>query len=420
MDYKSNKIILKNMLDDVCSEAVYIAKPNIFENEYDFLLDSFKKYYDNVNIAYSFKTNYIPNFLKIVKDKKGYAEVVSIMELKLALKVGFIPQNIFFNGPFKHQKETLSYLKLGILVNVDSYDEFKWIEKFANESEVVCRIGIRLNFNLSNSPSRFGIDADDKKINEIIRRCNSSKFLSFESLHYHYAPRELFAWKICMEKFISFLSKINSSVYGDLRYISLGGGMFSRMDNCIEEQLPFDIPTFDDYAKSSIKCLSDYLEKKIDLKTSKPEILIEPGTALASKAVDFAVQVVSIKKISNITYINTTGSKYNMNPSPNRINSPLEILNYTPESSERVKGAKLCGYTCIESDIIHNNLNGNISIGDIIIFKEIGSYSVVMKPPFILPDVAIIQSDDKEKKFTLVRDRQTFDDIFSNFTFFKN
>ena len=109
-----------------------------------------------------------------------------------------------------------------------------------------------------------------------------------------------------------------------------------------------------------------------------------------------------------------------MNPSPNRINSPLEILNYTPESSERVKGAKLCGYTCIESDIIHNNFNGNISIGDIIIFKEIGSYSVVMKPPFILPDVAIIQSDDKEKKFTLVRDRQTFDDIFSNFIFFKN
>lgn len=420
MDYKSNKIILKNMLDDVCSEAVYIAKPNIFENEYDFLLDSFKKYYDNVNIAYSFKTNYIPNFLKIVKDKKGYAEVVSIMELKLALKVGFIPQNIFFNGPFKHQKETLSYLKLGILVNVDSYDEFKWIEKFANESEVVCRIGIRLNFNLSNSPSRFGIDADDKKINEIIRRCSSSKFLSFESLHYHYAPRELFAWKICMEKFISFLSKINSSVYDDLRYISLGGGMFSRMDNCIEEQLPFDIPSFDDYAKSSIKYLSDYLEKNIDLKTSKPEILIEPGTALASKAVDFAVQVVSIKKISNITYINTTGSKYNMNPSPNRINSPLEILNYTPESSEQVKGAKLCGYTCIESDIIHNNLNGNISIGDIIIFKEIGSYSVVMKPPFILPDVAIIQLDDKKKKFKLVRDRQTFDDIFSNFIFFKN
>ena len=35
------------------------------------------------------------------------------MELELALRVGFLPQNIFFNGPFKHQKETMDYLKYG-------------------------------------------------------------------------------------------------------------------------------------------------------------------------------------------------------------------------------------------------------------------------------------------------------------------
>ena len=45
-----------------------------------------------------------------------------------------------------------------------------------------------------------------------------------------------------------------------------------------------------------------------------------------------------------------------------------------------------------------NNFNGNICIGDIIIFKEVGSYSVVMKPPFILPDVPIIQFDNKTKE----------------------
>ena len=99
MNYQSSKLILKDKLKDLSSEAAYILNSNIFENEYDFLLNSFKKFYDKVNIAYSFKTNYIPNFLNIVKDRKGYAEVVSIMELELALKVGFLPSNIFFNGP---------------------------------------------------------------------------------------------------------------------------------------------------------------------------------------------------------------------------------------------------------------------------------------------------------------------------------
>ncbi|HCK03744.1 MAG TPA: hypothetical protein DHV86_03120 [Methylophilaceae bacterium] len=418
MNYKSNQIILKNKLKNISSEAAYILKSTVFENEYDVLLNSFQSYYEKVNIAYSFKTNYIPNFLKIVKDKEGYAEVVSIMELELALKVGFLPCNIFFNGPFKHQKETSDYLRLGVLVNVDSYDEFKWIEEFAHKSKTICRVGIRLNFNISDSPSRFGIDIADEKIQEIIIRSDSSKFLRLESLHYHYASRELTAWKICMEKFISFLSKIDTKIYNDLKYISVGGGMFSRMNSYLAEQLSFDIPSFNEYAESSITYLSSYIEKQSEFNPNKPEILIEPGTALASRSIDFVAQVVSIKKINNVTYINTTGSKYNMNPSPNRINSAIEILNFNLNSAFEVKNAKLCGYTCIESDVIHNNFNGKISIGDMIIFKEVGSYSVVMKPPFILPDVPIIEFNDAMNKFEIVRNKQTFDNIFSSFEYF--
>lgn len=418
MNYKANKSILKNALKKANSEAAYILKKNIFAKEYDLLINSFKKYYKKTNIAYSFKTNYIPDFLEIVKNKKGYAEVVSIMELELALKVGFIPQNIFFNGPFKHEKETSEYLSLGVLVNIDSYDEFKWIEDFAKKTQTICRIGIRLNFNLNGSSSRFGIDVNDKVVQEIISKSLSSKYLSLESLHYHYASRKLSSWKTCTENFISFLSSIDPKIFKNLKFISLGGGIFSRMDEYLKKQLSFGIPSFNEYAENSLKRLSKFLEKQSNLNTIKPEILIEPGTALASKAVDFVAQVVSIKKINNVTYINTTGSKYNMNPSPNRIDSPLQILNFRPKSSVKVVNAKLSGYTCIESDLIHKDFNGKISKDDLIVFKEVGSYSIVMKPPFILPDVPIIEFDTKKKTFQIVRNKQTFQDIFSNFKFF--
>lgn len=406
-------------LKNINSEAVYISKPENFETEYDLLINSFRKHYDNVNIAYSFKTNYIPDFLNIVKNKKGYAEVVSIMELELALKVGFLPKNIFFNGPFKHKKQTLNFLSLGVLVNIDSYDEFKWIEKFANESKIKCRIGIRLNFNFSKNPSRFGISIHDKSIEEIIVKSNSNKYLSFESLHYHYASRELSVWKNCARDFVSFLDTLNLKVISKLKFISLGGGMFSRMDNYIQKQLPFEIPNFDEYANNSVKFLVDYFNSKPDL-SALPEVLIEPGTALASKALDFAVQVVSIKNINNEFYINTSGSKYNMNPSPNRINSPVKVYNSNKNKVISVTKAKLTGYTCIESDIIHDDFSGDIAKGDTIIFKEVGSYSVVMKPPFILPDVPIIQFNNITNCYDLIRRKQTFSDVFHNFKFFKN
>lgn len=400
-------------------EAVYISKPEVFELEYDSLINSFKKYYEKTNIAYSFKTNYIPDFLNIVKQKKGYAEVVSVMELELAIKVGFLPKNIFFNGPFKHIKETQEFLSLGVLVNVDSYDEFEWIENFASESKIKCRIGIRLNFNLSDNPSRFGISVDDKSIQEIIKKSNSNKYLSLESLHYHYAPRKLSIWKDCTKEFIYFLDTIDLKVISNLKFISLGGGMFSRMDNFIKKQLSFGIPNFDEYASNSVKYIVDYFNSRANLSLT-PELLIEPGTALASKALDFAVKVVSVKKINNEFYVNTSGSKYNMNPSPNRINSPTEIYNSNIKNCVNVKNAKLSGYTCIESDIIHNNFKGYIAKGDTIIFKEVGSYSVVMKPPFILPDVAIIQFNSNANCFEIIREKQTFKDVFHNFKFFKN
>ena len=104
-----------------------------------------------------------------------------------------------------------------------------------------------------------------------------------------------------------------------------------------------------------------------------------------------------------------------MNPSLNRINSPVVIHNCNPKNTVSVNNANICGYTCIESDIIHNDFSGKVAKGDTIIFREIGSYSVVMKPPFILPDVAIIEFDYDLNNFKLIREKQSSRDVFHTF-----
>ena len=65
---------------------------------------------------------------------------------------------------------------------------------------------------------------------------------------------------------ILFLKNKFSKYFDKLKYISLGGGMFSRMNPYLQEQLPFDIPSFNEYAETSIKPLSKYIEKKGNLK----------------------------------------------------------------------------------------------------------------------------------------------------------
>jgi diaminopimelate decarboxylase len=95
-----------NALESFSCEAAYVLNKDLFNEEYFKVLKAFKSKYDKTNIAYSFKTNYIPDLVNEVRKNKGYAEVVSSMELKLAQKMGFKNANIFFNGPFKHKEFT--------------------------------------------------------------------------------------------------------------------------------------------------------------------------------------------------------------------------------------------------------------------------------------------------------------------------
>lgn len=402
-----------NVLESYSCEAAYVLNKETFNEEYFKVLKAFKAKYSKTNIAYSFKTNYIPDLVNEVRKNQGYAEVVSSMELKLAQKMGFKNANIFFNGPFKHKEFTKNFLLDGGTVNIDSLSEFNFIKHFAESEKVKVNIGIRLNFNSEQYASRFGVDIDSNDMDTILQHSRESEFISIISIHCHYAPRAIEKWEFCTKQMILFLKNKFSKYSNKLSYISLGGGMFSDMSHELKSQLPFIIPTFDEYANVSSKLINDFLVKEKIFK-EQPELLIEPGTALASKALDFLVKVVSIKKIKNKYIVNTTGSKYNVNPSVNRLNSPFEVFNKNKESNLKLKNAFVCGYTCIETDILDKDFNADLSEGDLILFKEVGSYSLVMKPQFILPNVPIVKFINNEK-LSLVKRGETFEDVFSGY-----
>ena len=75
----------------------------------------------------------------------------------------------------------------------------------------------------------------------------------------------------------------------------------------------------------------------------------------------------------------------------------------------------LVGFTCIEGDIIYKNFSGKLANGDAIVISNCGSYSIVMKPPFILPNFPVI--DVSEGKIELIKRKETFDDLFQTYIY---
>jgi diaminopimelate decarboxylase len=401
--------------------SFYLLDSSQFRDNHQILSKSFQEFYPKSQIAYSYKTNYVPRFCLINDELGGYAEVVSSMEMDLALKLGVSPRKVFFNGPYKEQSYLEKLLRCGGVVNIDSNEELQRISDCAiGWSGPPFKLGIRCNFDVKDDViSRFGFDIDDPNFIKIVNQIDANPNLKLIGLHCHFATRTLECWRQRTLGIIELLDRHFQDRIGGFEYLSLGGGIYGRMSDELKQQFQTEIPSFDQYAAVAAKALAEFLSKR--RVTSWPTLIIEPGTALVADAVKYVCQVNSIKRIKNRVIVSMTGSAYNINPNPNRKNVPtLVVPNPQAKDRQKIVGGYLAGYTCIEGDYLYKGFTGDLAVGDFVVFNDVGAYSVVMKPPFILPNVSIIEPYEDGENWAVIKRSELFEDIFSTFNICKS
>jgi diaminopimelate decarboxylase len=411
----------RHFLDHVAAShgpSFYLLDAPSFQGNFIRLTQAFRAHYPETTIAYSYKTNYVPRFCELVSQLGGYAEVVSSMEMILALKLGVSATSIFFNGPYKEHEYVLSLLQAGGTVNVDSWDELQRIARSADQhGGEPFKLGLRCNFEVQDSVlSRFGFDTASQGFLDAVTLIDAHPKLKLAGLHCHFATRSLECWKSRTEGMIAVIDRRFRHRLADLTHVSLGGGMFGHMPADLKSQFPVAIPEFEEYATAAALPFAKYFDRVGG--NHRPTLIIEPGTALVADSMKYVCQVNSIKQVRDRTIASLTGSSYNINPNPNRKNVPIECFP-SPDAVSRseVRGAYLAGYTCIEGDYLYKEFCGSLAVGDFIVFDDVGSYSIVMKPPFILPNVAIIEPLQEGLSYRVIKRGESFDDIFRSYQF---
>lgn len=398
---------------------LYIFHLDEFKKNYMELLDTIRTYYPKYNIAYSYKTNYTPRICMAVKALGGLAEVVSAMEYNLAKKIGYDNKDIIYNGPVKGEGLFEQLIKGGV-VNIDSLDEMISVVQLAKDNpDNLIRIAFRVNIDIGQGfISRFGLDAyeedtedQDSELCRAFLMANETSNISVVGLHCHIGrSRSLDAWKNRIRIMFKLVDRYFDSIP---EFIDLGSGMNSVMEPELAVQFGANIPSFKEYAEIIGNAMA---EKYGSLPGEKqPMLYTEPGTTLISGCMSFLAQVQTIKEVKGKTYVTFNCSGGNLGDICHLKNLPISIFHIGTQT-RHVKGASFVGYTCLEHDHMYEGFEGELSVGDIVQFRNIGSYSNVFKPPFILPNCAMIELDSEEHT-NLIKRKETIDDLFQTYVF---
>jgi len=346
----------------------------------------------------------------------GFAEVVSEMELELSKKIGVSPEKVFFNGPYKSKRSLEQAVLPGGTVNLDSWSEIETIKEIACENpEKQILVGIRCNFDIGDEKhSRFGFDVDDPGFKNIFDDLNQIPNLNIHGLHCHFPTRNLESFVIRARKMISLTQEY---FVEPPAFISMGGGFFGKMPQSLVEQFDVKVPSYKEYANAIAPLFRSAFPESGALQN--PKLVIEPGSAIAADTMKFAAKVISIKKVRGQGIATVSGSIYNINPTLNSKNLPITVMQREAldRPCEFHSNLNIGGYTCIESDYLFRNYSGPLQVGDFVVFENVGSYSIVLKPPFILPNFAILELNNKDGSFEVIKEKENFEDIFHTFCF---
>ena len=387
-------------------ESFFLCDPDRFKRNYDDFLGLFRAIYPRTQLAYSYKTNYTPALCRLVEEWGGYAEVVSGMEYELAVRLGVPGEGIIFNGPYKPKPALGKALLEGALVNLDSAYELELVEEAARRNpDKTLRLGLRCAFEVGlELPTRFGFNADDGSLTGAVKRLRGIPNVELAALHCHYMPpgRTPERYRQIAERMLA----LSAEFYPDRppRILDLGGGFYSRMAPALRQQFGSKLPEWAEYAGAIAEPFRQAFPNG-----DGPELVLEPGMAVVADVFQFVTRVVDIKRIGGRTTALASGSVYDIRPTKSLRNLPVRRL---AGGGKEVTGKMdIVGYTCMEDDILHRDYEGGLAAGDFLVFSNTGAYTIVLKPPFILPASPIVTIGGEQ----MVRRAETVEDIFSAF-----
>lgn len=403
-------VAINSLVKDYGSPLIVLSETQM-RKRYRRLLDAMQRHYPKVELAWSYKTNYLAAVCSIFHQEGARAEVVSRMEYEMARRLGIAGKDIIFNGPGKSAAALRIAIEESALIHIDHLDELYLIEKLARELDMVPEVAIRVNMDTGISPqwSRFGFNYENGEAYRTIQRLLSGKAMKLRGLHTHIGTfiLDANAYYWAAKALLDLATRIEQEHQIVLDYIDLGGG-FASLNTLHSQYTPgeFASPSFDQYAAA----IGNAFNESHFVSEHLPTLVLETGRALVDEAGYLISSVLGKKNLPTgeraiilDAGVNTTITAwwYKLKVSPTR-SFPGAYQNTI-----------FYGPLCMNIDVMHPAIPfPDLHFGDKVLISPIGAYNNTQWMQFIeyRPKILLITETGQVE---LIREAETLQDVIA-------
>ncbi|HEB9355600.1 TPA: alanine racemase [Campylobacter coli] len=358
------------------------AMKDILENKYE-LCFAMK--------ANPFLTSYISEHIEKI-------EVCSPGELQICMNLNIQSSKIIYSGVVKGYSDTILALKYGVkTLTVESLSQLELINKCTLELNIKASVLLRLS-----SGNQFGIS--EKDILEIIKKIKKYTNIEFFGLHYYVGTQRKIPdqYRQDIKLLLDLKNKITDVMNINKFTIEYGPGLNTSM---------FEGDDFSD-TLIPLKNLKNILD---NINLDGATLRIELGRFIVQYCGYYLTRILDIKNTGKLDYCLLEGGINHINYYGSIMGMKTPIirhLNNNNNNNNNNKDYCICGALCTSGDVlIRKKQLNNPEIGDLIVFENIGAYSITegiyLFLSRTLPKILLL---DHDKKIIVARDfKETFE-----------
>ena len=381
---------------------VWVTDEKTIQDRCKEMIDAFSNI--NIKIFYAMKANYNPHYVKIIKDAGIYGiDAVSPNEVKMALSLGYKPEQIIFTPSNPTNDEIKFVGENNILQNLGSLSELERFGKMFSGSDVSVRLSPNIGvgefdkITTGQNESKFGIVLDDfEEVQNICRKYN----LSLVGIHCHLGSG-FYTAKEFTQAFDLLLEISNN--FENIKFIDMGGG--------------FGVQYSPEKEEINLKDFANALEKKLEEsgRNKNLEIRIEPGKFLISQSTVLLTKVTTRKAKSQIFLGTDSGFHHLIRPA--MYGAYQHIVNISKMGTDAdIEHVQVAGNVCETCDIFNDNINvKKTDEGDILAILVAGGYGSTMSSNYNLRENASEVLVKTNGEIMCTKKRQSYEQIIQNF-----